>query len=66
MSLEHFSRYFVRDADGNVDDVYDGDDDRELAHEMAKAIGGYVNRLDYISDGDYVLDTLESIDDTQP
>ena len=49
--MEYFSRYFVRDAEGNTEEIYDGDDDRDLALSVAASIGGYVDRLDYVSDG---------------
>lgn len=51
--MEYFTRYFVRDADGNVDEIYDGDDDRQLAIEAAKECAGSVWALDYVSDGQY-------------
>lgn len=51
--METFTRYFVRDVDGEVDEIYDGDDDLSLALAAAKEIGGTVYALDYISDGQY-------------
>lgn len=51
--MEHFTRYFVRDDEGEVESIYDGDDDRQLAIAHADDIGGTVWALDYVSNGQF-------------
>lgn len=53
--MEHFTRYFVRDAEGEAVDVYDGDDDfnESDACRTARECGYTIQALDFVSDGQY-------------
>lgn len=48
-----FTRYFVVGYDGDVEEVFDGEDELGLALDMARELGGHVEAIDYVSDGSW-------------
>lgn len=52
----YFTRYFVRDAEGETAEIYDGQDNCRSALAAVESYpGGYVEALEYVSDGQFRL-----------